>query len=58
MKTKQEVRKYAEALAWGFFYSDEDVLWEPFEHHPQGWIEEEMDNLASVIENAILWGQK
>ena len=57
MKTKKEIRKYAKALAWGFFYSDEDTLWEPFENYPKGWVEDEMDNLVSVIERAIQWGQ-
>ena len=57
MKTKEQVRKYAEGLAWEHFYSDDDIPWEPFEHYPQEWIDEHCEDLADCIEVAMLWAQ-
>jgi hypothetical protein len=54
---KTAIRKYAEGAAWGHFYSDEDTPWEPFENYEEGWIEEECDNLANLIEAAMLWAR-
>jgi hypothetical protein len=60
MRTKQEMRKYAEALAEGHFYADVDdrTPWEPFENYPEDWIEEEVDGLSVSIYMAMLWVQE
>ncbi len=57
MKTKEQIRKYAEGLAYGHFYSDEDTPWEPFEYHSKEWIEEQCSILADAIERGMLWAQ-
>jgi len=57
MKTKKELRKYAEGVAWGQFYSDEDTPWEPFEDYPDEWVANECAELADSVEAAMLWAQ-
>jgi hypothetical protein len=57
MKTKQEIRKYAEGLAQDHFYSGDDTPWEPFEDYPQEWLEVHFEALADAIEEAMLWAQ-
>jgi hypothetical protein len=57
MKTKEQVERYAKGVAWGMFYADEDVLWEPFENYPQQWVDEQCAILATAIETAMLWAQ-
>ncbi len=57
MKTIEEIREYARGLARGHFYSDEETQWEPFEYWPQHLIEEEIDNLAAAVTNAMVWSQ-
>jgi hypothetical protein len=58
MKTRKQIRKYAEGVAWAHFYSDEDTLWEPFEDYPQDWIDEQVESLADAVERAMLWAQQ
>lgn len=59
MKTKKQIRDYAEGVAKMHFYADLDggTLWEPFEGYPQEWIEEEIANMIQVIEVSMLWAQ-
>jgi len=57
MKNRKEIRKYAEGFAWGHFYSEEDVPWEPFEYYPKEWLEENCEELADAVEKAMLWAQ-
>jgi hypothetical protein len=57
MKAKNGIRQYAKGLAWGHFYSDDDIPWEPFEDYPKEWLDEQCDDLADAIETAMLWAQ-
>jgi hypothetical protein len=59
MKTKEEIRKYAQGLASEHFYADVEDLtpWEPFEYYPEEWIAEEVESLAFAVEEAMLWAQ-
>lgn len=68
MKTKKEIRQYAEGLAWSHFYSDkswshfypdvwEGVPWEPFENKSKEWLDEHCEDLTDAIETAMLWAQ-
>jgi hypothetical protein len=57
MKTKKEIRQYAEGLAWDHFYSDDGIPWEPFEDHPKEWLDEQCKDLGDAIETAMLWAQ-
>ena len=57
MKTKEEIRKYAESFAWGQFYSEDDIPWEPFEYYPEEWLAEQYEELADAVEQALLWAQ-
>ncbi len=58
MKTRKQIRKYAEGVAWAHFYSDEDTPWEPFENYPQDWMDEQVESLADAVERAMLWAQQ
>jgi hypothetical protein len=58
MKTRKQIRKYAEGVAWAHFYSDEDTPWGPFENYPQDWIDEQVESLADAVERAMLWAQQ
>ncbi len=55
MRTKEQIRNYAEGVAWAHFYSDEDSPWEPFETYEDEWIEDQCEALADAIEKAMLW---
>jgi hypothetical protein len=55
MKTRDQIRAFAEGVAWGHFYSDEDSPWEPFENYEDDWIEDQCEALADAIEQAMLW---
>jgi hypothetical protein len=55
MKTKDQIRAFAEGVAWGHFYSDEDTPWEPFEKYDYEWVEDHCEMLADAIEQAMLW---
>jgi hypothetical protein len=54
----EAIRRYAEGVAWGHFYSDDDIPWEPFENYSDDWINEQASMLADAIENAMLWAMK
>jgi hypothetical protein len=55
MKTRDQIRAFAEGVAWGHFYSDEDSPWEPFENYEDDWVEDQCKALADAIEQAMLW---
>ena len=59
MKTEDQLKQFARGAAEGHFYSDDDcqIPWEPFEDWPERDIEQECDNLASLIFNAMKWAQ-
>lgn len=57
MKTKEQIRKYAEGVAWAHFYSDDDIPWEPFEDYPQEWLDEQCEALADAVTVSMLWAQ-
>ena len=57
MKTKEQIRKYAEGVAWAHFYSDGGTPWEPFEDYEDEWLEEQCANLTQTIMVSMLWAQ-
>lgn len=57
MKTKEQIRKYANGVAWAHFYSDDDIPWEPFENYSKEWLEEQCENLAQAVMVSMLWAQ-
>ena len=59
MKTKKQIRDYAEGVAKMHFYADLDggTLWEPFEDYPKEWLEEQCENLAQAVMVSMLWAQ-
>ena len=56
MRTKDEIKEYALAIAEMHFYSDvyDSTPWEPFEDYPTEWIEEHIADMADIITNAML----
>ena len=60
MRTKDEMRKYAEKIAEEHFYADVDdyTPWEPFEYWPEERLDEEVDNLADAVFKAMVWVQE
>lgn len=58
MKTRSAIRKYAEGIAWGHFYSEDGIPWEPFEGYAEDWLDEQVDSLADAVEQAMLWAIK
>jgi hypothetical protein len=58
MKTKEQLREYAQGIATDFFFADDDEAWEPFEDWSDDHIKRERDNLASVILHAMEWAQE
>ena len=60
MRTKEEMRVFAQGLAQEHFYADVDdyTPWEPFEHWSVGQLDEEVDNLAISVYMAMLWVQE
>ena len=60
MKTNSELLAHAYGIAESHFYSDDecDIPWEPFENHDKEQIDEEVNNLAESIYNAMLWAQE
>jgi hypothetical protein len=60
MKTKTEIRKRARAIAEMHYYADIDgrQLWEPFEHYPQQWINDEIKDMSEMLARNMLWAQE
>jgi hypothetical protein len=60
MKTKEQMKMRAIAIAEGFFYSDDDCVeaWEPFEHYSRSELKQEAKNLSEVIYKAMQWSQE
>jgi hypothetical protein len=60
MKTKDELRTRARAIAESYFYSDDDceIAWEPFEDYPDGWLQENAGELEYLIYQAMKWAQE
>lgn len=60
MRTKEEMKAFAQALAEGYFYEnvDDHTPWESFEYWSEGQLEEEVDNLAISVYMAMLWVQE
>jgi hypothetical protein len=58
MKTQDELRAYAHGIAEGFFFADDDEVWEPFEDWDEDRVKEERDSLAGAILHAMEWAQK
>lgn len=58
MKTQDELRAYAYGIAEGFFFADDNEVWEPFEDWDEDRVKEERDSLAGAILHAMEWAQK
>jgi hypothetical protein len=59
MKTLDEIKQRAHAIASMHFYADVDDLvpWEPFENYSDDWIQEEIENMAEMLVGQMLWAQ-
>jgi len=59
MKTAEQLKDHARAIAESHFYCDEEcaIPWEPFEHDDPEDIEHECNSLAESIYSAMLWAQ-
>lgn len=57
MKTNEQIKQYAYAVAESHFYADVDTHepWEPFEDYPAQWIADEVDNMADMLTRAMVW---
>ena len=60
MKTIEALKARARGIAESHFYSDDecDIPWEPFENHEKEEIDQEVDDLATSILQAMLWAQE
>ena len=58
MKTKEQMRDYAQGIATDFFFADDNEVWEPFEDWDEDRVKEERDSLAGAILHAMEWAQK
>lgn len=60
MKTKEQMKRRAIAIAEGFFYSDDDceTAWQPFEDYSRSELKQEAKNLSEVIYKAMQWSQE
>jgi hypothetical protein len=59
MKTLDEIKERAQAIAEMHFYADLDdnTLWEPFENYNDEWIAKEIENMADMLTRNMLWAQ-
>jgi len=57
MKTKKEIKKYSRGLAKSYFYSFNNIPWEPFENYDKDWLKDQVNDLARSVEIAMLWAQ-
>ena len=60
MRTVAQIEALAAGMAESHFYADPDdkIAWEPFEHYPEGWVEEQADNMAEMLVRCMLWAQR
>ncbi len=60
MKTKEQLKARAWGIAEAHFYSDDDCeyAWQPFETWDKEDIDEQIDDLANTIFNAMVWAQE
>lgn len=59
MKTRTEIEQRAYAVATMHFYADFDggQLWEPFEHYPTKWVEQEIESMKDMLVDQMIWAQ-
>ena len=59
MKTLDEIKTRAHAIASMHFYSDVDecAAWEPFEDYDDEWIQDEIESMAEMLVISMLWAQ-
>lgn len=59
MKTLDEIKKRAHAIASMHFYADLDDLtpWEPFENYSDDWIQDEIEYMTDMLVGQMLWAQ-
>jgi len=58
MKTNEQIREYAEQLAYGHFHCESGEAWEPFENYGEEELAESEESLADVIARAMRWAQE
>ena len=60
MRTLAQIQALAAGMSELHFYSDPDdkLAWEPFEHYPAEWVEEQADNMAEMLVRVMLWAQQ
>ena len=59
MKTLEEIKTRAHAIASMHFYADADdkTAWEPFENYDEEWIDSEIEYMAEMLSDQMLWAQ-
>ena len=59
MKTLAEIKQRAHAIASMHFYADADdkTAWEPFENYDEEWIDSEIEYMAEMLSDQMLWAQ-
>jgi hypothetical protein len=60
VKTLAEIQNLAVNMAEMHFYVDYDnkMAWEPYQNYPEDWVEEQMENMAEMLERVMLWAQR
>ncbi len=60
MRTLAQITALADNMAELHFYADPDdkIAWEPFEHYPDAWVEEQTKNMAEMLVRCMLWAQQ
>jgi formylmethanofuran dehydrogenase subunit A len=58
MKTNEEIREEAYAIAYGHFHCEDGEAWEPFENYSAEEIAEEVEMMTDIIARAMRWAQE
>jgi hypothetical protein len=60
MKTLEQIKQRAQAIALMHFYSDVDdnTLWEPFENYNDEWIADEIESMTDMLVGQMVWAQQ
>jgi len=60
MKTNDELRTRARAIAESHFYPDDDceIAWELFEDYSDEWIQDQVRVMEEMIYHAMKWAQE
>jgi hypothetical protein len=60
MKTLEQIKERAQAIAVMHFYADVDgnTPWEPFENYEDEWIANQIEDMADMLVGQMLWAQQ